>query len=117
MVQGTSSGAGKTTICKELLKRKDVKYVMPFENRGEECGVTLHHPHGQIYAYPFIPPVIKKEIEAFKKNNFIYEVKFLKGLKYFLDGHNQNQNNIIKFIDYCKSFENKKVLCHGRFIK
>ena len=44
---------------------------MPFENRGKECGVTLHHPHGQIYSYPFIPPVIKKEIKAFKKENFL----------------------------------------------
>ena len=55
----------------KLLERDDIEYVMPFENRGVECGVTLHHPHGQIYAYPFIPPVIKKEIEAFNKENFI----------------------------------------------
>ena len=55
----------------ELLKHKDIKYVMPFENRGVECGVTLHHPHGQIYTYPFIPPVIKKEIKAFKKQNYL----------------------------------------------
>jgi UDPglucose--hexose-1-phosphate uridylyltransferase len=34
---------------------------MPFENRGEEVGVTLHHPHGQIYAYPFVPPVPARE--------------------------------------------------------
>ena len=27
-----------------------------FENRGEEIGVTLHHPHGQIYAFPFVAP-------------------------------------------------------------
>ncbi len=33
-----------------------VEQVFPFENRGQEIGVTLHHPHGQIYAYPFIPP-------------------------------------------------------------
>ena len=45
---------------------------MSFENRGEECGVTLNHPHGQIYAYPFIPPVIKLEIDAFRKENFIF---------------------------------------------
>jgi len=37
--------------------REDVSYVFPFENRGVEVGVTLHHPHGQIYAYPFVPPV------------------------------------------------------------
>ena len=29
-----------------------VEQVFPFENRGVEIGVTLHHPHGQIYAYP-----------------------------------------------------------------
>ncbi|WP_211276153.1 galactose-1-phosphate uridylyltransferase [Corynebacterium aquilae] len=33
-----------------------VKQVTPFENRGEEIGVTLQHPHGQIYSYPFLPP-------------------------------------------------------------
>lgn len=34
-----------------------IRYVLPFENRGAEVGVTLHHPHGQIYAYPEVPPV------------------------------------------------------------
>ena len=34
-----------------------IEYVLPFENRGAEVGVTLHHPHGQIYAYPQVPPV------------------------------------------------------------
>ncbi len=34
-----------------------IRYVLPFENRGKEVGVTLHHPHGQIYAYPVVPPV------------------------------------------------------------
>jgi UDPglucose--hexose-1-phosphate uridylyltransferase len=37
--------------------RHDVRYVLPFENRGAEVGVTLHHPHGQIYAYPFEPSI------------------------------------------------------------
>jgi UDPglucose--hexose-1-phosphate uridylyltransferase len=41
----------------------DVAYVYPFENRGTEVGVTLHHPHGQIYAYPFIPPVPARELQ------------------------------------------------------
>ena len=41
-----------------------VHYVFIFENKGEAIGVTLHHPHGQIYAYPFIPPRPKKELEA-----------------------------------------------------
>jgi UDPglucose--hexose-1-phosphate uridylyltransferase len=37
-----------------------LQYVLPFENRGAEVGVTLHHPHGQIYAYPFVPPVPRR---------------------------------------------------------
>ncbi|MGB9593495.1 MAG: galactose-1-phosphate uridylyltransferase, partial [Anaerolineae bacterium] len=40
-----------------------VQYVLIFENKGEEIGVTLHHPHGQIYAFPFIPPVLEREVQ------------------------------------------------------
>ena len=31
------------------------EYVLPFENRGDAVGVTLHHPHGQLYAFPHVP--------------------------------------------------------------
>ncbi len=48
----------------ELGARTEVDYVLAFENRGVEVGVTLHHPHGQIYAYPFLPPVPARELEA-----------------------------------------------------
>jgi UDPglucose--hexose-1-phosphate uridylyltransferase len=48
----------------ELGEREDVEYVYIFENRGVEVGVTLHHPHGQIYAYPFLPPVPRLELAA-----------------------------------------------------
>jgi UDPglucose--hexose-1-phosphate uridylyltransferase len=44
--------ADRTT---ELSRIDGVEYVFCFENRGEEIGVTLTHPHGQIYAYPFVP--------------------------------------------------------------
>jgi UDPglucose--hexose-1-phosphate uridylyltransferase len=40
-----------------------IDYVFEFENKGEAIGVTLHHPHGQIYAYPFIPPRIQRELD------------------------------------------------------
>lgn len=42
----------------------EIDYVLPFENRGAEVGVTLHHPHGQIYAYPIVPPVPARMQEA-----------------------------------------------------
>ena len=48
----------------ELGGREEVAYVFIFENKGEAIGVTLHHPHGQIYGYPFVPPRPKKELEA-----------------------------------------------------
>lgn len=41
----------------------EVKYIFPFESRGEETGVTIHHPHGQIYSYPFVPLKVKTELE------------------------------------------------------
>jgi UDPglucose--hexose-1-phosphate uridylyltransferase len=50
----------------ELSKLDYVDYVFVFENKGEAIGVTLHHPHGQIYGYPFIPPKIKTELEQSK---------------------------------------------------
>jgi UDPglucose--hexose-1-phosphate uridylyltransferase len=48
----------------ELGARADVEYVLIFENRGVEVGTTLHHPHGQIYAFPFLPPVPALELAA-----------------------------------------------------
>ena len=41
-----------------------VKYVFIFENKGETVGVTLQHPHGQIYAFPYVPPIVEKELAS-----------------------------------------------------
>ncbi len=48
----------------ELSKLPFIEQIYPFENRGEEVGVTLSHPHGQIYAYSFLPPRVEKMLEA-----------------------------------------------------
>ena len=48
----------------ELAARADIAYVLIFENRGVEVGTTLHHPHGQIYGFPFVPPVAGLELDA-----------------------------------------------------
>ncbi|HPT92589.1 MAG TPA: galactose-1-phosphate uridylyltransferase [Limnochordia bacterium] len=53
---------------RELGSKPGIEYVYIFENRGDAVGVTLHHPHGQIYAFPFIPPVPKQELEAAKQH-------------------------------------------------
>lgn len=53
---------------RELSAREYVEYVFIFENKGEAIGVTLHHPHGQIYAYPFVPPRVRRELERSKEH-------------------------------------------------
>jgi UDPglucose--hexose-1-phosphate uridylyltransferase len=52
---------------RDLLQMPAVQVVMPFENRGEEAGVTLHHPHGQIYAFSYLPPVIDAMSQTFRE--------------------------------------------------
>ncbi len=44
-----------------------IQQVFPFENRGEAIGVTLHHPHGQIYAYPYITPRTLRLIDSVER--------------------------------------------------
>jgi len=71
-----------------------------------------------------------KKIEKFILGNYIFcyherldqakvidEVRFLRGLEYFLQGHHQNQNEIIKFINYCKTYENKNGYLSQAFFK
>ena len=48
-----------------------VRQVFPFENRGEEIGVTLHHPHGQIYGYPYLPPRMTRLLEQARQHRAI----------------------------------------------
>ncbi len=47
-----------------LLQQPGVRFVFVFENRGSEIGVTLHHPHGQIYAYPYVPPWARNMLDV-----------------------------------------------------
>jgi len=43
--------------------RHDISYVLVFENRGSEVGATIAHPHGQIYAFDFVPELPRRELE------------------------------------------------------
>jgi UDPglucose--hexose-1-phosphate uridylyltransferase len=47
----------------ELGARPDIDYVLVFENRGAEVGATIEHPHGQIYAFDFVPARPLAELE------------------------------------------------------
>jgi UDPglucose--hexose-1-phosphate uridylyltransferase len=56
--------ADRTAVLSEL---PEVEEVFCFENRGEEIGVTLHHPHGQIYAYPFVTPRTRRMLASARR--------------------------------------------------
>jgi UDPglucose--hexose-1-phosphate uridylyltransferase len=48
----------------ELSATPGVEQVFVFENRGEAIGVTMRHPHGQIYAYPFLTPTTRAQLDS-----------------------------------------------------
>lgn len=68
---GTQSVARARTVIEAWADRTaalsalpGVEQVFPFENRGEAIGVTLPHPHGQIYAHPYITPRTTRVLES-----------------------------------------------------
>ena len=53
----------------EIKKDENIKYIFIFENRGEAVGVTMPHPHGQIYGYSVIPKKIELELASCKEHH------------------------------------------------
>lgn len=51
-----------------LSKDEKIKYVFIFENRGDLVGVTMPHPHGQIYGYPYVPKKIELEAASAREH-------------------------------------------------
>ena len=52
----------------DIKKDENIKYVFIFENRGKEVGVSMPHPHGQIYGYSVVPKKIELELDACKEH-------------------------------------------------
>ncbi len=52
---------------KAISSDEKIKYVFIFENRGDVVGVTMPHPHGQIYGYSIIPKKLELELESAKE--------------------------------------------------
>jgi len=77
---------------RELGSKNEIKYVLPFENRGVEVGVTLHHPHGQIYSYPLVPPLPARMIET-QRAHFLREGRGL--LEDFIKGEEEDGRRLI----------------------
>ena len=69
------------------------------------------------YSKPILENYIFCFHESFKNTKLIHQLKFVKGLNFFLNDCNLNQKEIINFINYCKSFENKEGFIKALFFK
>jgi UDPglucose--hexose-1-phosphate uridylyltransferase len=52
----------------ELFADPAIAAVLVFENRGEEVGATLSHPHGQIYAFDRLPPITARRVSVLERH-------------------------------------------------
>ena len=99
------------------IKKKEIKIFK--KNLIEKIGKDIQFYCPKIIYKKYFGDKVKK-IEKFILENYIFcyhakfkkastisEIKYLKGLIYFLNGSDQNQKELIQFIEYCKSFENK----------
>lgn len=59
---------------RQMMDEHGLACVLPYESRGEEIGVTLHHPHGQIYGFGFVPDLLLKSAEAQKAAPVIADI-------------------------------------------
>ncbi|MBM3774638.1 MAG: galactose-1-phosphate uridylyltransferase [Acidobacteria bacterium] len=57
-----------TRRTRELQQQPEIQYVFVFENTGAAIGVTMPHPHGQIYGFPFLPPLAERELGAAREH-------------------------------------------------
>jgi UDPglucose--hexose-1-phosphate uridylyltransferase len=62
--QAATVMAAWTDRSAELARLPEVEQVYCFENRGQDIGVTLSHPHGQIYAYPYVTPRTDRMLQS-----------------------------------------------------
>ncbi len=84
----------------ELGARPDVDYVLIFENRGVEVGTTLHHPHGQIYGFPFLPPVPALELAADERLGGCAICSLLAGEVSDGDRIVQRNDSVVSYVPY-----------------
>ena len=82
-----------------------ISFLQHFSNKIKKCERFVLENY--IFCYH----------KKFKKTSSINEIQFIRGLQYFLSGHMQNQEEIEKFIFYCKSFENKDGYLTPNFFK
>lgn len=56
------------SLTEQYCRDPKIEYVFPFRNKGEVIGVSLTHPHSQVYVLPFVPPRVKREYDMMMKH-------------------------------------------------
>lgn len=61
-----------TSRTAEMFGNELIQQVYVFENTGVAIGVTMPHPHGQIYSFPFIPPLVQRELDGAREHHQVH---------------------------------------------
>jgi UDPglucose--hexose-1-phosphate uridylyltransferase len=102
----------------ELAAMPEIRYVYIFENTGVAIGVTMPHPHGQIYAFPFIPPSIERELtsaaEYYELNRECIYCALVAGE--LADGRRivHENDSFVAFVPYAARFPAEVQICARR---
>ncbi len=93
---------------RDLSEEGFIDYVYIFENRGREIGVTLDHPHGQLYAFPFVPPLIRRSVksarEHFEKEDSCLFCRIIDKEKEFADRIIWENEDFLAFVPFYARF-------------
>jgi UDPglucose--hexose-1-phosphate uridylyltransferase len=92
----------------ELAADPSIQYVYVFENAGAAIGVTMPHPHGQIYSFPYIPPYVETELRSAQdylseKNRCLY-CDLLAGELAAADRIVETNENFVAFVPFAARF-------------
>ena len=104
----------------ELTANPDVQYVSVFENTGLAIGVTMPHPHGQIYAFPFIPPLVQRELDSaslyYREQSVCLYCRILE--KEIEDGRRLVASNesFVAFLPFFGRFPSEMQICARRHV-
>jgi UDPglucose--hexose-1-phosphate uridylyltransferase len=107
-----------TSRYQELAANPDIQYVYIFENTGVAIGVTMPHPHGQIYGFPFVPPMIEREraaaSEHYEQNQECLYCRLLR--EELADGRRivKQNDSFVAFVPYAARFPTEMQICARR---
>jgi UDPglucose--hexose-1-phosphate uridylyltransferase len=88
-----------TERSRQLLERPEIASICIFENCGEFIGVTMPHPHGQIYAMPFVPPIMRTEVNSSAQYSSLHD-----GACLFCDLLEKERNARVRIVTENDSF-------------